>query len=343
LEQIEAQGESAKTEKVGVLFRYDIPDPVTVPDRSSTLVNIVNKRISGEEVVYFRPELATSLKEIHPYRAVKYDNATGLTLEGGPITVYSKGTFVGEGFVERMESGRTSFLTFAIDGNVLLDSHGGTREEGLRLLRISDGLIVSEVQRIQRTTYEVKNRHDKPVRAYIRTLKRSGWSLGKKPQGTVETPEAFIVPLDVGAKANAKVDVELAQRVERKMGVDSSSTTELFRMYLAGGKAPPKVAQVLQEVLELKGQINDKNKERTRIQGQHNQLSRDQDRVRANINVLRKTPGNAGLQAELARKLAKLEEDLGKFSGRLVKLSEEVAELEAKMKVLIQGISLDAK
>jgi hypothetical protein len=189
----------------------------------------------------------------------------------------------------------------------------------------------------------VKNRHDKPVRAYIRTLKQSGWELRNKPKGTVETPEAFVVPLDVASKGSAKIDVELAQRAERTVGVDSNSTTELFRMYLAGGKAPPNVAKVLKEVLELKGQVNDKQKERNRLQAQHAELSRDQDRVRANINVLRKTPGNAQLQADLARKLAKLEEDLGKLSGRLVQLSEEIAEIEARMKVLIQGISLDAK
>lgn len=343
LERLQEQGSEARAASVGVLFRYDLQDPVTVPDRSSTLVSIVNQRIGGEEVVYFRPELSTTLKEIHPYRAVKFQNATGFTLESGPITVYSQGTFVGEGFVERMQSGHTSFLTFAIDGNVLLDSHGGTRDEGVRLLRIVDGLIISEMQRIQTTTYEVKNRHDKPIRAYIRTPKISGWELKNKPEGTVETPEAFAVPLNVGAKAEAKIDVELAQRVERNLAFDSQNTMELFRMYLAGGKAPPQIAKALKQVLEIYGKISDKRKEEQLVRSQHNQLSSDQDRVRANLDVLRKTPGNEALRNELARKLAKLEQDLGKLSGRLVALSEEIAELQAQMKVLIQGITLDNK
>ncbi len=342
IDTLEAQGREARARDVGVLFRYDLADPVTVPDRSSTLVNIVNQRISGEEVVYFRPELMSSQREIHPYRAVKFQNATGFTLESGPITVYSDRTFVGEGFVERMQAGHTSFLTFAIDGNVLLDSHGGSREEGVRLLRIVDGLIVSEMQRIESTTYEVKNRHAKPLRAYIRTPKRSGWTLLNKPKGTVETPDAYAVPLDVGAKSTAKIQVELAQRVERNLAVDSTSTMELFRAYLAGGKVPPEIAKPLKEVVALKGQVNDKRQEEQRIRAQHEQLSRDQDRVRANLNVLRKTPGNDQLQAELVKKIAKLEADLGKLSGRLVELSEEIAELEARMKAIIKGISLDA-
>ena len=340
---MQAQGSEARAESVGGLFRYDLQDPVTVPDRSSTLVSIVNQRISGEEVVYFRPELSDSLQEIHPYRAVKFQNATGFTLESGPITVYSEGTFVGEGFVERMQSGRTSFLTFAIDGNVLLNSHGGTREEGVHLLRIVDGMIVSEMQRVEVTTYEVKNRHDQPQRAFIRTPKRSGWDLRQKPEGTVETPEAFVVPLSVAAKSEAKIEVELVQRVERNLALDSTATMELFRVYLAGGKAPPAIAKTLKQVLDLQSQVSDKRKDDERVRSQYEQLSRDQDRVRANLDVLRKTPGNEALRNELAQKLAKLEAELGKLSGRLVALSEEVAELQAQMKVLITGITLDNK
>jgi hypothetical protein len=343
MDQMQSQGSEARAESVGVLFRYDLRDPVTVPDRSSTLVSIVNQRISGEEVVYFRPELSDSLQEIHPYRAVKFQNATGFTLESGPITVYSEGTFVGEGFVERMQSGRTSFLTFAVDGNVLLNSHGGTREEGVHLLRIVDGMIVSEMQRVETTTYEVKNRHNLPQRAYIRTPKRSGWDLRQKPEGTVETPEAFVVPLNVPAKGEAKTDVELVQRVERNLAFDSTNTMELFRVYLAGGKAPPAIAKTLKQVLELQSQVSDKRKDDERVRSQYEQLSHDQDRVRANLDVLRKTPGNEALRNELAQKLAKLEGELGKLSGRLVALSEEVAELQAQMKVLIMGITLDNK
>jgi hypothetical protein len=63
--------------------------------------------------------------------------------------------------------------------------------------------------------------------------------------------------------------------------------------------------------------------------------------VRKNLNLLRKTKGNAALQAELTRKLARLESELGKLSGRLVEISESTAELTTRMKVLIRSITLD--
>jgi len=340
---LQQQGEEAEATQVGALFRYDVSDPVTIPDRSSTLVSIVNQRVTGQEVVYFRPELTTYAVQSHPYRAVKFTNGTGFTLEKGPITVYSSGTFVGEGFVERMESGVTSFLTFAIDGSVLLDTHGGAREEGLQLLKIQDGRIVSEVQEIQTTTYEVTNRHPKAITAYIRSEKRSGWKLKNEVSGTVDTPEAMIVPLVVPGGKSAKVDVEWWRRAERTVAIDSRQVEDLFRVYLRGGKAPPKLAAALEEILALKAQVNTTLKEEQRLRAQHDTLSRDQDRVRANLNTLRKTQGNHQLKAELARKLGNLEEELGKLSGQLVALSEKRAEIEAKMRVLIGTISLDSR
>jgi len=342
IQQQAQQGQQAETAQVGALFRYDIRDRVTIPDRSSTLVNIVNQRIAGEEVVYFRPELSDSSGEIHPYRAVKLENATGITLEKGPITVYSGGTFVGEGFVERMESGSTSFLTFALDAQVTLDRHGGMREEGVRLLRIVDGQLVSESQRIQVSKYEVKSHRAEPVRAYIRNLKTSGWSLAHPIVGSVETPDALIVPLDVPANAQAELEVEWRQPITRNVAIDSTSASELLQIYLNGGKAPPAVERILRELLEIKADLAEKRKETSRLQAQRGSLNMDSERVRENLNVLRRTRGNADLEQQLARKLATLERDLGVLSGRLVQLSEATAEREAKLSALIRNVSLDA-
>jgi hypothetical protein len=340
---LEQQGGQAAASAVGALFRYDVRDRVTIPDRSSTLVNIVNQRVAGEEVVYFRPELAAGVQDMHPYRAVKLENATGFTLEKGPITVYSNNTFVGEGFVERLERGATSFLTFAVDGQVLLDQHGGMREDAMRLLRIQNGQLVSEAQLIQLTKYTVKNRRADAVRAYIRSLKTPGWTLKNPPVGTVETPEASIVPVDVPAGASAELEVQWQQPVTRTVAIDSSNASTLLQAYLGKGTAPPAVARVIEQLLALQSQLADNRKEEVRLNKQRATWAADADRVRENINVLRRTRGNAALEGELAGKLATLERELGKLSGRLVQLSEASAELESKIKALIKDVSLEAK
>jgi uncharacterized coiled-coil protein SlyX len=62
--------------------------------------------------------------------------------------------------------------------------------------------------------------------------------------------------------------------------------------------------------------------------------------VRDNLDTLRKTKGNQALQAQLAQKLAKQEEELGKLSGKLVELSEAGAALERRLTVLIKNVRL---
>lgn len=346
-ELLEGQtGPTIEVAQMGALFRYDVSDPVTVPDRSSTLVAIVNQRVAAQDVVFFRPESEGGPLPTIPYRAVRLTNDTPLTLEKGPVTLYSKSTFVGEGFIDRVQPGSTHFVSYSRDSKVSLNSDYSTREEGAKLLRISDGQIVSEVLRTETTTYTIKNLHDEPITAYVKTERRADWKLADSPKGTVETPTALMVPIDVPAKKSAKLPVAWEKTQVRQLGIDTSLGLSVLQIYLEGGKVPPAARETLQKVLTIKAELEKIRTDTQRLRRTHSDLSRDQDRVRANLDTLRKTKGNQQLQQELARKLAKLETELGELSGRLVALSERQAELESEMNALIKTVSLsnpDAK
>jgi hypothetical protein len=329
--------------KMGALFRYDLTDPVTVPDRSSTLVAIVNKRVAGKEVVLFRPEMTRGNGSTNPYRAVMFENDSGFTLEKGPVTIYSSGTFVGEGFVERMEKGTTAFVTFSIDGNVSLTSKYGNRQEGLRLLKIIDGQIVSEVLQIQSSTYQVANRHETPITAFVKTPRRTGWKLRGQPADTVTTPDALMVPVAVAGAGKGELKVEWVKKVTRRVGIDTSMSTSLLRVYLESGKAPPAIAKQLKAVLEIKRKIGDLEREVRHVEKLHRDLEADQKRVRHNLRMLGKTKGNVDLRRELEQKLGNQERELGRLSARLVRASEERAGLDKKLVVLIRSVTLDAE
>lgn len=332
---------SAGGQQVGALFRYDIKDKVTIPDRSSTLVAIVNERVKGQEVVLFRPELTRGVRKSNPYRAVMFENGTGSTLEKGPVTIYSRGTFVGEGFVERMQQASTSFLTYSIDGNVTSANKMGTKDEGLRLLKIIDGMITSEVLRVETTTYSLDNKHAESITAYFKTMKRQGWKLRSRPANTVETADAFFVPVTVSAQGTAELPVEWVRPTTRRVGIDTSLSTTVLQIYMNAGEAPRRIRKTIKEILDIKRQLNDLAEEAARLEKLHRAASADQARVRKNLKLLTKTKGNQALRNELTRKLAKQEQELGKLSGQLVRLSEQQAGLKNRMNALIRTISLD--
>src|SRR5207247_7572403 len=73
--------------KLGDLFEYEIEHPVTIRRNQSALVPIVLRPFEGRPVLLHnrqtRPE--------NPMRCVELHNTTGLTLEGGPVTVLEGG------------------------------------------------------------------------------------------------------------------------------------------------------------------------------------------------------------------------------------------------------------
>jgi hypothetical protein len=230
---------------------------------------------------------------------------------------------VGEGFIERMEKGTTAFVSYAVDGNVAMTSRDGTRNEGVRLLKIVDGLVVSEVLEIQTTTYDLDNRNPKPITAYVKTGRRTGWKLRNQPAETVVGPDALMVPAPVPAGGKAELTVEWVRKVERRERFNSQISLSLLDVYLRSGKAPPEVARKLGEAIKLKGQIDAVDKEAARKEKLHRDLSVDQERVRE-PQMLR-DQGQRALRRELEAKMASQARDLGKLSGDLVQLSGSAA------------------
>src|SRR6185369_15584754 len=51
----------------------------------------------------------------HPTNAAELTNATGKTLDGGPITVYDAGAYAGEALVETLKSGDKRLISYAVD------------------------------------------------------------------------------------------------------------------------------------------------------------------------------------------------------------------------------------
>lgn len=318
-------------QQVGSLFRYDLQTPVSVPDRTSTLVNIINQRVSAAEVAMFRPEYPGGPLPTNPYRAVRLTNNTAFTLEQGPVTIYSDGTFVGEGFLERVEPNATHFVGFSLDSKVSLNSDSSFSEGETRLVRIHGGVFTMEVQSQELVEHTFRNLHKEPVTAFVKTARRAGWSLVEPPKGVVETPDALWVPREVPANASATLKLTWQQKAQRTTNIDTDMSAERLVVSLRDAKLPPQVEAALQQVLALKREADQLDRDIHQQNQLKAALESDQERVRENLDTLRKTKGNATLQQSLAQKLAKLEQELGVVSGKLVELIEKRAELSKRM------------
>src|SRR5262249_33035290 len=101
----------ARTTPTGVAgsVRYTLTDPVTTGRVKSTRVSILNPPLTGEAVLFSRPDANAPGSATHPFRAAHLVNGSGFTLEPGPIAIYSGGTFVGDSLLDRLQVAETAW------------------------------------------------------------------------------------------------------------------------------------------------------------------------------------------------------------------------------------------
>src|SRR5947209_10694846 len=75
--------------KIGDLFEYEIEHPVTIQRNQSALVPIVLRPFEGNPVLLYNKKNRAD----NPMRCIEFKNTTGLTLEGGPVTVLESGNY----------------------------------------------------------------------------------------------------------------------------------------------------------------------------------------------------------------------------------------------------------
>jgi hypothetical protein len=95
--------------------RYSIPHRVTIPNENATMVLLASEQVPGESVFLFAPDGGVADSSRHPFRVTRFTNATKGHLERGPIAVFEKGSFLGQGILQPLPTGATTTVPFALD------------------------------------------------------------------------------------------------------------------------------------------------------------------------------------------------------------------------------------
>lgn len=336
-----AQGVAA-----GALFRYDIGAPVTVLDRESALVNIVNARVKGEDALLFR----VGTDHAHPFRVAKFKNDTNLVLERGPIAIYRDGAFLGETVAARIDPGATSYVPYAQEPRVRLDLRTHDHEEAARLVRIVGGVITAETKLVTRHAYDIENKADEKLVLWVQREKRTNWKIAdvsleqekKKDRGkAIEEGGRYYVPVTLEPRTRMKVTVAEETPARRTYQALDPIVRKTIAIYLVRPDANPRVAAQLREAIKLADEVADLDRRVDDLREQKDTLTERQTQVRENIKALAKVAGNADLKSKLHKSLAELEGKLGDVMKREILAAEERAAKRERLTVLLREISLE--
>ena len=327
--------------EVSALFQYDIDVPVTVPDRSSALVNLLQSRTTAKEVFLFRPELWTDYAALEPYRAVELHNASGYDLEAGPITLLRDGTFIGEGFLPKTEKDAVTFITFAMDPRVQLKTSRSETEEAAKILKIEGGYIESEVKRVTTVEYEITNNREEKARAVIRRPIRAEWTLDPKPEGLLAAGNSNYIPFEIGPKETKTYKIKEVTPVRRTLTLDSQLSIDLLKVQISEDALDAEIKAQLQTVIDKQTELYEVREELSSLREQKRELENESWRITSSLEDIKdiKEASAKALRKQLISRAAEIEKASGEKATRIAELTLQESDLERTLRALFRSIT----
>lgn len=332
----------AQAQKVGSLYRYDLSDPMTVPNRSSTMIALINQKVPGRAVYFYNPGAGVAEAQRHPFRAVSLENATQAVLEPGPIAIVRAGTFVGEGLIDRIEKGARSYIAYALDTAVNVTPQSRSETELASLVKISRGVIQTKSFSIQRHIFEIQATKEdgEAIPLLVGMPKRQGWEQ-EVIGGKLDSETATTRYLAIDVKPGEKVTLEAKDKYPSftSTTITDPRAQQALLLYINGKSANPAVVEQLRPLVQKVRELSDVQTQINTEEQKRSDLSQRARDIRANLELLKKSQ-NEQLKAEQWNRLNAVEAQLSKITENLVRLREKSADLTVELSTLIEKLEV---
>ncbi len=335
---------SARSKQVSGMTRFDLTQPVTVPNGSSTMVAILNQPVAAEETFLYRPGGAGIGYEANPYRVVRFKNSTSFVLEPGPISIYAGGSFVGEGLSEAVGADTSATIPFAVEPSILVTSQSRHKGDEMQIVRIVRGVVeVESFNRIE-TTWHVKGRSKEGFRVLVRHAKAGGdYALEESPEGTEILPDAYLVPVAVGqGKTEGRATVVEQTPSRLTLTIWDSRMPALLDKLVASADVTPQMRKKLEPVVALRREIGRIDTEIEGLQRQQTELDRRAHETRQSLEAIKKDAAAAELRRKLGKRLEEFTSEADKLGRRIVELQSERLDKKIQLEDLLQDLDLRA-
>jgi len=322
--------------------RYQLPVRVTVPDASATMVLLINQRVPGEAVFLFAPDGGVPDSSAHPFRVVRFTNATKGLLERGPIAVFEKGAFLGQGMLEPLPPKATATVPFALERSLAVESERRNLELGARLFKIEAGELVVERDSVTRTVYKIKNGSESSAKLLVRHARLGAARLYKPPAGTADNLGAgnALVPIVVQAAARAELTVEERQPTQESTDWLSPIADEAVKAYLADPRADHALVVALSSAWAGRDALKKASDERNALTQSQAELEKSARETRLSLEAIEKNKQAGDLRAKLTARLADVTSRLDQITKKLVELNMRASELEVRFRDAIRELKL---
>lgn len=336
---------NTKARTVSGQTHYELDNRVTVPEGSSTMVAILNESIEAEQAFLFRPGGAGPGYESNPYRVVRFKNSTPFVLEPGPISIYSGGSFVGEGVADIIAADTQATIYFAVEPSIMVSSTTNTDNGDTRLITLTEGTMRIETfqRRVTRWTVKAPTK-DKAYKVYVRQPRASSQhQLDKRPEGTEEVPGAYIIPITIEA-GSAETTLEVVEQtpVRRNMSIWNTSAPRVLESLLAVDGLSDADVKRLEPLVKMRKEIADIDRRINNLREQKRELDQRASETRSNLTAISKDGRAGALRQKLTRRLDEFTSEGDRIGREIVELTSQRLEKRIELEDALRDFTFKA-
>ncbi len=324
---------AAAGEARAALFAYRIAHPVSVARGQSAMVPIVSQRLPARrELLYNGTKYAR-----HPIAALRLDNATGLTLERGPVTVLEDGDYAGEAVLPFTRAGAELIVAYAVElGISVEEERRGERQLAGISLRGDYALI--EEHDLAITSYELTSSLDRATEVTVEHQCLPAYTVvGPRPP---DEERAGLARWRVACAPRARTSFSVTERrlVSRQEAVRSLTGAQL-RAFLTGRLLDTATVLALGEVLKLYQQVDAAETQLHELDTQREAIFKQQRQIRGNLEPLGREGEEGALRQRYVATLGELEDRLAALAAEETRLRETIARLEEQAAKRLQKLA----
>jgi hypothetical protein len=322
----------AVARELGDLFEYRIAQPVTIRKNESAMLPFLQQQITSRKLLIYSDRASQ-----HPTNAAELTNATGKTLDGGPITVYDAGAYAGEALMETLKTGDKRLISYAVDLGTRVTEAFNSKQAVVRELHASRGVLTARTAIEETRTYTARNIDQKAKTLMIEHPLRHGYTLLNQ-KAAEKTPANYRFELALAPGATQEFVIN-EERVFDQTHALTNLTPDLLFTYIQNRSLSVAARQQLQAIADHKSKIAATDRELQQTEAQIRDLNNDQERVRRNIQSLNAVSGQQQQVQTYARQLDQFEQQQATLRDRQAALAKQKTGLQSELDRMIAALS----
>ncbi|NJO16304.1 MAG: DUF4139 domain-containing protein [Thioploca sp.] len=327
-----------RTVEVGDLFHYEIANPVTVLRQQSALVPILQAPFNSNRVVIYNPEVRAN----NPLSAILFKNTTGLTLASGPMTVFEKGTYVGEAMLDLLKPNEEQLIPFSVELGCWVSIDPQSDKQDVHQVRIMHGSLYLYHYELEYKTYLINNNTEHALNFYLEHRFNQQWELIDTPEPIERTEHFYRFRFDVPSNKTKSFTVTECIEHETTYALANTSRKNL-QVWLEKKYIDKKTLRALEGIVQLTEQItqiqHQIRAQETAIQA----IFKNQERLRHNLQTLGNTEEERSLRERYITQLNHEEDQLAQYQADIETLTTQKNAAANNLHLQIKGIDYKAK